>query len=65
VPNARRQLFAGDEVGCHCCCREWHLLLGAHGRSQGVRTGEGTGIGDPYGCWMFWRISKARHSSAS
>ena len=41
------------------------LIVRFRGRSQGVRTGEDTGMGDPYGSWMFWRISKARHSSAS
>ena len=41
------------------------LIVRFCGRSQGLRTGEDTGMGDPYGSWMFWRISKARHSSAS
>ena len=41
------------------------LIVRFRGRPQGLRTGENTGMGDPYGSWKFWRISKARHSSAS
>jgi hypothetical protein len=41
------------------------LIVRFRGRSQGLRTGEDTGMGDLYASWTFWRISKARHSSAS
>jgi hypothetical protein len=41
------------------------LIVRFRGRPRGLRTGEDTGMGDPYGSWTFCRISKARHSSAS
>jgi hypothetical protein len=75
VPTGPRQLFTGDEVRRPCCCRERQVqrrgnalccpITADLGRCQGLRTGEDAAMGDPYGSRMFWRISKARHSSAS